>query len=101
MQNLSNFKNSNISYQITIDLELQKGEKLSALNYVSSKCRTRRNKIKKLFSEVAGLKYTISPVYDNLLDNPLANSSKNSSSRISSSSSSSSSSSNNRTQKKR
>jgi hypothetical protein len=95
MQNLSNFKNSNISYQITIDLELQKGEKLSTLNYVSSKCRTRRNKIKKLFSEVAGLKYTISPVYNNLVDKPLADNTK------SSKSSTSSSSSNNKTQKNR
>jgi hypothetical protein len=71
IQNLSNFKNTNISYQITIDLELQKGEKLSSFDYITAKCRTKRNKIRKIYSEITGLKYTIPPVYENLLDKPL------------------------------
>jgi hypothetical protein len=76
MSNFSNLKKTNISYQITIDLELQKGENLTAISIASAKCRNKWNQIRKLYSEIFNLKYTIPPVYENLLDNPLYKKSK-------------------------
>ena len=76
MSNFSNLKKTNISYQITIDLELEKGDKLTAISYAAAKCRNKWNKIRKNYSEITGLKYTIPPVYSNLVNNPLTTYSK-------------------------
>ena len=46
-QDLKAKKDSNLSYQITIDLELQKGDKLSPKLLEESNCINRLNQIKK------------------------------------------------------
>ena len=57
---------SNISYYITIDIELKKGTSLSTMDMVNLKCNQQLNKIRKNYSDLRGLKYVIPPVYDNL-----------------------------------
>jgi hypothetical protein len=57
---------SNISYYITIDIELKKGTSLTTLDKVNLKCNQQLNKIRKNYADLRGLKYVIPPIYDNL-----------------------------------
>ena len=57
---------SNISYYISIDLELKKGTTLSLSDKVNLKCNQQFNKIRKNLADLTGMKYSIMPVYDNL-----------------------------------
>ena len=57
---------SNISYYITIDIELKKGTSISTLDMVNLKCNQQLNKIRKNYADLRGLKYVIPPIYDNL-----------------------------------
>jgi hypothetical protein len=57
-----------LSYQITIDLELQKGDKLSPKLIEESNCINRLNQIKKSYANLTGTKYIIPPVYSLLYD---------------------------------
>ena len=67
-QDLKAKKDSNLSYQITIDLELQKGDKLSPKLIEESNCINRLNQIKKSYANLTGTKYIIPPVYSLLYD---------------------------------
>ena len=67
-QDLKAKKESNLSYQITIDLELQKGDKLSPKLLEESNCINRLNQIKKSYANLTGTKYIIPPVYSLLYD---------------------------------
>jgi hypothetical protein len=67
-QDLKAQKDSNLSYQITIDLELQKGDKLSPKLLEESNCINRLNQIKKSYANLTGAKYIIPPVYSLLYD---------------------------------
>jgi hypothetical protein len=57
---------SNLSYYITIDLELKKGTSLSTADLINLKCNQQFNKIRKNYAELRGLQYVIPPVYENL-----------------------------------
>jgi hypothetical protein len=57
-----------ISFHITIDMELQKGTKLSKEQISDIKCTKAWNKVRKSYAEFTGKKYVIPPVYDNLSD---------------------------------
>jgi hypothetical protein len=57
-----------ISFHITIDMELQKGTTLSKKQISNIKCIKAWNKVRKSFAEFSGRKYVIPPVYDNLSD---------------------------------
>lgn len=65
---------TNISYYITIDMELQRGTSLTNKDLSNIKCKQRWNSIRKSYANMRGLKYTVLPDYSNL---PTANSSKN------------------------
>ena len=55
-----------ISFHITIDMELQKGTTLSKEQISNIKCIKGWNKVQKSFADFTGKKYVIPPVYDNL-----------------------------------
>ena len=57
-----------ISFHITIDMELQKGTKLSKEQISDIKCIKSWNKVRKSFADFTGRKYVIPPVYENLSD---------------------------------
>jgi len=57
---------SNISYYISIDLELKKGTTLSLSDKVNLKCNQKFNKIRKNLADLTGMRYSIMPIYDNL-----------------------------------
>ena len=57
---------SNISYYITIDMELKKGTTLSPQELSNSKCNRRWNSIRKSYADLRGLKYSPTPDYNNL-----------------------------------
>ena len=57
-----------ISFHITIDMELQKGTTLSKEQISDIKCAKSWNKVRKSFAEFTGRKYVIPPVYENLSD---------------------------------
>lgn len=82
-KNLNNlYDNSNTSYYITLDLELQIGDQLTSQQMSDVKCRQRYNAIKKSYSELTGTPYVIPPVYTNLpgnktLKNTIARNSRN------------------------
>jgi hypothetical protein len=57
-----------ISFHITIDMELQKGTTLSKEQISDIKCTKAWNKVRKSYAEFTGKKYVIPPVYDNLSD---------------------------------
>jgi hypothetical protein len=57
---------SNISYYITIDMELQKGVSLSPKDLSNLKCRKRWNSVRKSYADLRGLKYSPTPDYNNL-----------------------------------
>jgi len=65
---------TNISYYITIDMELQRGSSLTNKDLSNIKCKQRWNSIRKSYANMRGLKYTVLPDYSNL---PTARSSKN------------------------
>jgi hypothetical protein len=54
---------SNISYYITIDMELQKGTSLSPKDLSNLKCKQRWNSVRKSYSHLRGLKYAPAPDY--------------------------------------
>ena len=60
--------NIQISFYITIDMELQKGTTLSKEQISNIKCTKGWNKVRKSFAEFTGKKYVIPPVYENLSD---------------------------------
>jgi hypothetical protein len=60
--------NVQISFHITIDMELQKGTTLSKEQISNIKCTKGWNKVRKSFAEFMGRKYVIPPVYENLSD---------------------------------
>jgi hypothetical protein len=60
--------NIQISFHITIDMELQKGTTLSKEQISNIKCIKGWNKVRKSFAEFTGRKYVIPPVYENLSD---------------------------------
>jgi hypothetical protein len=60
--------NIQISFHITIDMELQKGTTLSKEQMSNIKCIKGWNKVRKSFAEFTGRKYVIPPVYENLSD---------------------------------
>ena len=60
--------NIQISFHITIDMELQKGTTLSKEQISNIKCTKGWNKVRKSFAEFTGKKYVIPPVYENLSD---------------------------------
>lgn len=66
-----------MSYQITIDLELQKGDKLSPKLLEESNCISKYNQIKKAYANFTGAKYVIPPVYSLLYDKEDKNKKKN------------------------
>ena len=60
--------NVQISFYITIDMELQKGTTLSKEQISNIKCVKGWNKVRKSFADFTGRKYVIPPVYENLSD---------------------------------
>ena len=56
----------NISYYITIDIELQKGTSLSSQEKSNLKCNHRWNSIRKNYADLRGLKYVATPDYNML-----------------------------------
>jgi hypothetical protein len=60
--------NIQISFHITIDMELQKGTTLTKEQISNIKCTKGWNKVRKSFAEFTGRKYVIPPVYENLSD---------------------------------
>ncbi len=56
-------KESNLSYQIIIDLLLQKGDKLSPELSNEADCLKNLNEIKKSYANLTGKKYVLPPVY--------------------------------------
>jgi hypothetical protein len=60
--------NIQISFHITIDMELQKGTTLSKEQISNIKCIKGWNKVRKSFAEFTGKKYVVPPVYENLSD---------------------------------
>jgi len=63
------YDNSNTSYYITLDLELQIGDQITSQQMSDVKCVQRYNAIKKSYSEFTGTPYVIPPVYANLPGN--------------------------------
>ena len=57
---------SNISYYITIDMDLQKGTTLSSKDLSNLKCRQRWNSVRKSYADLRGLNYVSTPDYSNL-----------------------------------
>jgi hypothetical protein len=57
---------SNISYYITIDMDLQKGTTLSSKDLSNLKCRQRWNSVRKSYADLRGLNYVATPDYSNL-----------------------------------
>jgi len=57
---------SNLSYYITIDMELQKGTTLSSEFLSNLKCRKRWNSVRKSYADLRGLNYVATPDYTNL-----------------------------------
>jgi hypothetical protein len=57
--------NANISYYITIDMELKKGKQLSIKDMVDIKCRQKWNTVRRNYANLRGIKYVIPPIYDN------------------------------------
>jgi hypothetical protein len=54
---------SNISYYITIDVELKKGTSLTPKEINETKCRNRWNAIRKAYANFRGMPYTPLPMY--------------------------------------
>jgi hypothetical protein len=59
---------TNISYYVTISMDLKKGTALSKKDISDLKCNHRWNSIRKNYSDLRGLAYTIIPDYTNLPD---------------------------------
>jgi len=57
---------TNISYYISIDIELKKGTTLSLSDKVNLKCNRQFNKIRKNLADLTGMTYSTLPIYDNL-----------------------------------
>jgi hypothetical protein len=57
-------EDSMLSYYITIELELQKGETISKEQMKTIKCRQKWNTVRKAYSKFTRKKYIIPPVYD-------------------------------------
>jgi hypothetical protein len=65
-KSINNEPVSNISYYITIDIQLKKGTTLTTSDLVNLKCNQQFNKIRKSYADLRGLKYSMLPLYDNL-----------------------------------
>ena len=62
-----------ISFYITIDMELQKGTTLSKEEISNIKCVKGWNKVRKSFADFTGKKYVIPPVYEKKEDKNTSN----------------------------
>ena len=63
------YEKSNISYYITIDMELKQGTEVSKKEIGEMKCNQRWNSVKKSYADLMGLKYVIKPVYSSSSSN--------------------------------
>ena len=72
---------SNISYYITIDMDLQKGTTLSSKDLSNLKCRQRWNSVRKSYADLRGLNYVSTPDYSNLPSSSSSSSSSSSNSK--------------------
>ena len=68
LKNNDDHDNIQISFHITIDMELQKGTTLSKEQISNIKCIKGWNKVRKSFANFTGKKYVIPPIYENLSD---------------------------------
>lgn len=59
------YEKSNISYYISVDMELHKGTEVTKKEQSEMKCNQRWNAVKKSYSDFMGLKYVIKPNYSN------------------------------------
>jgi hypothetical protein len=57
---------TNKSYYITIDMDLQKGTSLSPKDLSNLRCRKTWNSVRKSYSDLRGLKYSVKPDYNKL-----------------------------------
>jgi hypothetical protein len=57
-------RDSNLSYYVTIDIELKKGTTLTKEELVNIQCRTNWNSIRRSYADLTDQKYVIPPVYD-------------------------------------
>jgi hypothetical protein len=62
------YDKSNISYYITIDMELQKGTEVTNEQLSEMKCNRRWNSVRKEYANLTGMKYVIPPVYSMIPD---------------------------------
>jgi len=60
---------SNLAYDITIDMELHPGTKLTPAELRSGKCNNKWNAVRKSYATLTGQQYIIPPVYDKLPKN--------------------------------
>lgn len=67
--NVDDTNKTNISYYITIDMELQPGTSLTSKDLSNIKCKQRWNAIRKSYANMRGLKYTMLPDYSMLPKN--------------------------------
>jgi hypothetical protein len=67
--NLDESNKTNISYYITINMELQPGTSLTREDLSNIKCKQRWNAIRKSYANMRGLKYTMLPDYSMLAKN--------------------------------
>jgi hypothetical protein len=67
--NVDETNKTNISYYITIDLELHPGTSLTSEDLSNIKCKQRWNSIRKSYANMRGLKYTMLPDYSMLSKN--------------------------------
>lgn len=57
-------RDSNLSYYVTIDVELKRGTTLSKEELSTIKCRSSWNSIRRSYADLTGQKYVIPPVYE-------------------------------------
>jgi hypothetical protein len=67
--NVDESNKTNISYYITINMELQPGTSLTREDLSNIKCKQRWNAIRKSYANMRGLKYTMLPDYSMLAKN--------------------------------
>ena len=68
-QNLGIKEDSNLSYNITIEMELQEGTKIDKKQLHDIKCNQKWNSVRKAYADFMGQKYVIPPIYKSTLKN--------------------------------
>ena len=76
-----NSKGSNLSYYITVYMELAKGDAASLGQQIQAKCNTKRDNILMNYYTLVGKEYSVMPNYNNIPDSYLKEYSKNDKSR--------------------